>query len=200
LAEKAELLALSGERGEAIVLSDSLIARVADKSDQKELTELARGLGTNGMALAGEGRYQEAIEVFDTLVARFEDAPEFELRAQVALALTNKSMALHALGHEEESLSVREDMVSRFGEVALVAFDNSIKQFAQATEPKLREQLASVLYNKARVLNDLGRPNEALPVLTELITRFDSDENPTIQVTVSSAREARDEMIDDQSD
>jgi hypothetical protein len=38
-----------------------------------------------------------------------------------------------------------------------------------------------------------------LPVLTELITRFDSDKNPTIEVTVSGAREARDEMIDDES-
>jgi hypothetical protein len=35
----------------------------------------------------------------------------------------------------------------------------------------------------------------ALPVLTELITRFQDDENTNIQMIVSDAREAREEII-----
>ena len=56
-----------------------------------------------------------------------------------------------------------------------------------------------MLYNKAWVLSDLGRLKESLPVLAELITRFQADESPAIQMTVSSAREARAAIIDTES-
>ena len=39
-----------------------------------------------------------------------------------------------------------------------VVFDEHAKHCENAASPQAREQLASVLYNKAWVLNDLGRP------------------------------------------
>jgi hypothetical protein len=52
----------------------------------------------------------------------------------------------------------------------------------------------------AMVLGDLGRQDEALTVLSEMITRFEADETPTIQEIVSEAREAREEMVDGESE
>jgi hypothetical protein len=58
--------------------------------------------------------------------------------------------------------------------------------------------VVSVLHGKATVLRDLGRLDEALPVFTELITRFEDDESTNIQMVVADAREAREEMINEE--
>jgi tetratricopeptide (TPR) repeat protein len=194
LGAKAELLGATGQHAEAIVLSDALIARIGDEADPKQLSRLADGLAATGAALIGEGRYEEAIVTLDELVDRFQAASEPELRRPVALALTNKVMALGRLGCGDEAERVFEDLVTRFGEEALVMFDESAKRFANASEPAAREQVASALYRKAWVLGDLGRKDEALSVLDELIARFEDDENANIQNVVSGAHEAREEM------
>lgn len=199
LAEKTELIALSGKHDEAVVLGEAMITRTGDEADPKQIA-LARGLGAKGAALLGEGRCEEAIKIFDTLVARFEDAQELQLRGQVALALNNKAVALSRLGQEEESTRVHQDLSNRFGEEALMVFDEHAKHCEEADGPHAREQWASMLYSKAWVLSDLGRPDEAMPILAELITRFADDKNATIQLTVSGARKAREEMIDNQRD
>jgi hypothetical protein len=82
-------------------------------------------------------------------------------------------------------------MVIRFGEDALAGFDELTRRYATATEPHMRELMASLLHGKALVLNDLGRQDDALPVLNELITHFEDDENTNIQMIVADAREGR---------
>lgn len=146
-------------------------------------------------SLIGEGRYEDAIETFDGLIIRFEDAGEPELRRLVAIGLINKSMALERLGRQQECLTVHEDMVARFGEEALMAFDEFIKRFGRTAEPEIREQLASALYNKAWILSELDRGDEALPVLAKLIASFKNHESLRVQLTVVRACEVRDNLL-----
>lgn len=195
LRKRAELLAAIGQRAEAVVLTDALIARVGDGDDPEQLSLLADGLATKGAALVGEGRHEEGIMVLDQLIGRFEDANDPELRIQVALALRNKEVALLQLGRAEEAQSVHDDMVTRFGEDALAGFDEIGRRYAQADEPQMRELLVSMLHGKAMLLSDLGRQDEAVPVLTELIARFDDDVNTNIQMIVADSREVRERML-----
>jgi tetratricopeptide (TPR) repeat protein len=200
LGARAELLGVTGQPAEAIILSDALIERAGDQTDPRERIRLADALGAKGTALIGEERYEEAIEVLNDLIERFEDDPESALRRQVTIALTNKVAALENLGREEESEGVFQDMLTRFGEEALTMFDGTTSHFANASEPQEREGLALALYGKALALSKLGRQDEALPVLTELITHLQDDENPNVQDVVSEAREAREEMVDGESE
>jgi hypothetical protein len=114
--------------------------------------------------------------------------------------LRNKTVALYRLDREEEAKSVHDDMVTRFGEDALAGFDELVRRYANATEPHMRELVVSMLHGKAVVLTDLGRRDEALPVLTELIARFQDDENTNIQMIVADASEVREEMVDGESE
>ncbi len=105
-------------------------------------------------------------------------------------ATASKVMVLGRLGREDEAGSVHDDMVERFGEEALAMFDN-------ASDPRARGQVATVLARKALILRDLGRRDEALRTLSEVIGRFDEDENADVKMIVSEAREALEEMIDE---
>ncbi len=169
-------------------------------TDPQQRVLVARALASKGMALINEGRPQEAINVYDALVARFANAHDLDLRGSVALALNNKAIALDRLGRSDESQGTHLDMVTRFSEEALMVFDETARRFAHAVEPLAREQLVSALFSKTWVLHDLGRLDEALPLLTELITRFEHDANPDIQEMVSIARDARDQISKSEGD
>src|SRR5262249_44849719 len=56
-----------------------------------------------------------------------------------------------------------------------------------ATEPALRESVAGALVNKGFLLNLVGRVEESLAAYDEVITRFDSAVEPSIQLHVTRA-------------
>lgn len=196
LVERAELLAVSGQRSEAVVVADAAAARFGDELAADEPMLLARAIGTKGMALASEGRYEEAIDVFNVLVARFGDSPSLPLRTQCALALLNTAIALEALGRDDEAAEARRLVVARFGDAAVVAFDNNLEQFANASGPGVAEQIVSELFNKASVLRDLGRTDEALRATEELLERFDDDEHGGTRDLVVQASKLRDAIVE----
>jgi tetratricopeptide (TPR) repeat protein len=200
LSEKAELLMLTGRRDEAIGLAEEMIARAGDATDPQSMVLVARGLAAKGAALVAEDRYEEGIVVLNSLVDRFEDSAELGLRGQVALALVNKVLALERLGRIEEAERVQQDVLTRFGEEALSVFEAHTGHCENAPGPHGREQLASALYSQAWFLGALGRTEEALPMLTDIIERFEGEQNPTIQTAVARARAVREEIIAGESD
>jgi len=205
LRERAELLVAAGRCAEAIDLADALIARGSDEHDPQQTYLLAQGLAVKGAALLGEKRLEDAIVPLDALIAGFQDADptsrstaeERRLRTQVAFALRDKAVALYRLGRDEEAKAAEDEMVTRFGEDALAGFDELSSRHTNATDPQMRELLVSALQGKAVVLAGLDRQDEALQVLTELIERFQNDENPDIQNIVA---EARKEILDGDSE
>lgn len=200
LQEKARLLMATGRPAEAVVVADALIEHAEDQADPKQVVHLAEALVAKGTALVSEGRCEEAVEVLDEMIKHFEDAFEPALRKQVTLALNSMVTALAQLGRDEESDETFHKLAVQFGDEALVLFDETAVHLAKASEPHEREQLASVLIARAGILGDMGRQSEALPLLAELIARFEDDENAAVQDIVSEAREARDEMVNDEGD
>jgi tetratricopeptide (TPR) repeat protein len=158
---------------------------------------LANSLAGQGSALVEQERHEEAIAIFDALIERFGDSEEPALRREVAFALSNKATALARLGREDEALSVHEDRVERFAEESLSLFGETADRLAGATEPQDRVELLAALHGEAIMLRELGRQDEALPVLNELIARFEGEEDAVIREAVSIARQARQELIDD---
>jgi tetratricopeptide (TPR) repeat protein len=182
------------------VVAEALIERAGEDTDPGQRERLADALVSKGTALLADERWEEAVEASDEVIDRFQDAGESGLRHSIALALYSKATALDRLGRGQESEGVIEDMLSRFGEEALAIFEGAASNFANAPEAQQREVLASALYAKAMALHKLGRQHEAVPVLTELIERFQDDQDPEIQDVVLQAREAHEEMGDGESE
>jgi tetratricopeptide (TPR) repeat protein len=196
LIDQADLSLLGGHRDEAIVLAEALIARATHHSDLSEPLLLARALGVIGAAHVGDGRYDQALPILDTILARFHDVTDAALRGQVALALINKALALDALGRDDESHAVHRHMVTHFGDEALIALDQPAEHLAVAARAQVREQLASALYLKSRILTDLGRRDDALLALSQLLARFQDERDPNTQMILADAHEARQQLLE----
>jgi tetratricopeptide (TPR) repeat protein len=202
LTQKAEVLTMLGRRDEAIVVADGLIDGGGEKTnsedaDPRELFRVADALIVKGSALSVEGHYEEAIETFDRLIDRFKNAQEPRLRRSMAIALNGKIAALDRLDREEESDAAFDQLASNYGGEALVMLDETARRLLIATGPESREAAASLLCSKAHVLGKLGRNDEALLTLDELIARFEEDESPGVRDIVSQARADRERTLDE---
>jgi tetratricopeptide (TPR) repeat protein len=201
LLSKSFFLNKLGRRSDAIEVYGEFVEHYRDDSDPYVRAKLAMVMSANAEQLLRAGRYEEVVTAADELLASFGEAKDLELRNHVAEGLCNKADALGKLGRWEAALSVDEQVIESFDDAPTggawplshkaVAL-SELGQLEQAT----RAQLISTLYSKASVLSSLEREAEALDVLRELITRFEDDDDPRIQITVSGARTALDEIID----
>ena len=105
-----------------------------------------------GIAAYRLERFQPAIRDFDVFL---EANPEDNVRR--ATALVNKGMALGELQRGDEEIAV---------------YDEVLKQFGDATEPQIRDQVAWALINKGVTLGTLNRPEEEISVYDEVVRRF----------------------------
>jgi tetratricopeptide (TPR) repeat protein len=183
-----------GDSPDALILSEALLARMPSDLEQEQGSLWVRGRAVRAAALLAGERYDEAIAELDTLISTSGDALGPSLRAQVVLALHNKAIALARLERAAESASVHDDLVRRFGKEALKIFDEQAAHYVNFETRAAQEQAASMLYSKAWVLSDLGRRDEAIDVLDELLVRFTSDPNPVVQRVVGEALTAEESI------
>jgi len=168
-----------------------------------EETELKRALlaadreAETALALNRKGRYEEAIAVLDALIARFADARPPQLREHVARALRNKVGTLELARCEESSPIVDEDRLTSAGEEALAMLDELANGYSQADRVEVRDALVVMLYVRAGVLRAIDRRDEAVRTLSDLIARFEDDEDEDIRVNVQAARGER-ELISEE--
>jgi hypothetical protein len=95
---------------------------------------------------------------------------------QVAAAASlNFGVTLEALGRSEEAVAVYDEVIAGYGD---------------ATEPALREQVASALVNKGVTLGALGRSEEAVAVFDEVIARYGDATEPILRQAADMARTA----------
>ena len=166
-----------------------------------EETELKRALlaadrdAETALALNKKGRYEKAIAVLDALIGRFADAAAPQLREQVALALGNKVGTLELARCEGSSPIVDEDRLTSAGEEALAILDELAKGYSQTDRVEVREALLEMLHVRAGVLRAIDRRDEAVRTLSDLITRFEDDEDEDIRVRVGAARVERELIV-----
>src|SRR5215472_15934917 len=100
----------------------------SSRSDVRE--QVARSLGTKGVALRQLGRPEAAIAIYDEVASRFGRAWEPDIVLTVARTAVSRAVAFRALVRWKEEIAAYDDVLDRFGE---------------ATEPRLRAQVAMAL-------------------------------------------------------
>jgi hypothetical protein len=156
--------------------------------DYPDLT-WAKALRTAAAGLTETGCHERAVEVSDALFERFQCSADPSVRRAVIIGLHNKAIAMDRLGRDEEALGVHAAMTRRFGAEVVAAFDELIGECDRVGGDRAPEELATNLYSKAWALRDLGKPDEELAVLADLIGRFADNPDPSIQGVVADARE-----------
>jgi tetratricopeptide (TPR) repeat protein len=69
----------------------------------------------------------------------------------------------------------------------MVAYDELVALFGEATEPALREDVAKALVNKGITLAQLGRLQEAAQVYDQVVARFGSSDERALGEQVARA-------------
>jgi AcrR family transcriptional regulator len=93
-----------------------------------------------------------------------------------------------------------DELVDTFADAAIEAFDDTIRRFEDAVDPGPREQLAAALFAKATLLGELNRWDDSIAMFSELITKFEDDQLPSLKQVVSNARQAVSQMREIRSD
>ncbi|MEA2372676.1 MAG: hypothetical protein QOH12_3070 [Solirubrobacteraceae bacterium] len=199
LKTKAHLLGLSGRHDEAIVVSAALLARLDGEESPRLRVLLAEMLLSSAAELVADERWEEALEVFDGVVARFEDAVDPALRERVALALSNSAVALVALGRDDDAAATHKDMVERFGDEGIASFEDLARKHGDSEDPSLRRRAVGALLNRAGILHELDRRDEALAALSGLIERYEDDGDEGVRELVDQAR-VQQGLLEDRED
>jgi tetratricopeptide (TPR) repeat protein len=188
--DKSVLLVRAGRPAEATAELDQLIATLrAEPPEPAQLVLLARALARKGELLFIQQQFGEVLEAFDEIVA-LADEGSVALRHQAVFALNNKAAVLNTIGEPEQAQAALEQLVAEFGEDAVDAFNDAVHRYAAGADHSQRVHLAGALGGKAGVLEALGRLDEAIAALTQLLDLFGDDEASPIPEVVAGAREA----------
>jgi tetratricopeptide (TPR) repeat protein len=196
LKEKTTLQALMGRSNDAMISASALAELTDNVTGLDESVRSAEALVAQGAAMLSNKRFEDAIRIFDEVIDRFDASLELELREVVTHALYSKATGLECLGNKEEATEVFRDMLSRFGEEALHMFDSVINVMITPTDLSQREGIVAMYYGKAVALRDLGRNDEALSTIADLIARFGCDKDCKIQETISDARRVQEGILE----
>lgn len=197
--KRVTLLALMGRSKDAIALADEFMPGL--REDPEQLMRLVEALAVKGFALVALECWDEAVDVFDEIVERGQDLDDHTARREVVLALMNKSVALREQGRYEEWVRFSEEISSRIDEDGLEAFTEVIDSLANAAaEPSVRPVLASATFHKAELLVERERRAEALATVTELIDRFEEDDQANIEGIVVLARDLQERLVSESDD
>jgi tetratricopeptide (TPR) repeat protein len=180
------LLAALHRPEEAVGVYDQIVDRFGNATEPEIRNLVAKALNNKGFTLAIMLRLEEALEVFDQVVDRFGNATEPEIREVVAKVLNQKGYWLDVLDKLTSPKYVTPGAVGRLEE-AVGVYDQVVDRFGDATEPKLRRQVAKALIDKGRTLDALGRWEEAVGVYDQVVDRFDDTTEPDMREHVANA-------------
>lgn len=195
LSVKAQLLLRAGQTVEAVVLNDALVSRFESDVPLTLVPDIGGMVVETGNALFKAEQFEDAIRAFQAVVARCGGANDPALRRLIVHALSSMSASFAHLDQTEEAIRAHQRMVL-FGEDAIVAFEQSAARCEESADPERRVELVHALVGKAQVLIELGRQDEALSILSEILTRSGEDVLPDVQAAVASARQIREAMLE----
>jgi hypothetical protein len=103
---------------------------------------------------------------------------------------------LMELDQPDEAAATHREMVDRFGGDAIATFDDVARRYGEIGIVGLRRHAVGALVNKAGILRELDRPDEAVATLNGLIARYEDDDDDGIQNFVTQARYQRGLLVD----
>ena len=175
LLNKGVVLGWLNRMGEAAAAYQDLVVRYGDDPDPALRGLAARALRAQAATLAGLGRPEEALPVIEQAVGLFRELAEADpetyepdldpvqqlharIKAQAAQFLFDKAVGL---GEDRDSPEKLEEAVAVYQEL--------VDRYGGDPDPALRGLAARALRAQAATLADLGRPEEALPVIEQAV-------------------------------
>jgi tetratricopeptide (TPR) repeat protein len=182
---------LAGQTAAGLALTLKLYHRWEAEVEVERLALDAGYLLTLAQDLVGSREFDQALELSRLIGERLEGEGPPTLRRPRALALAAEVGMLGQLGRLEEAQDAAVKLAGEYGEDALAAYDEQLTRL-DVPEPTV-EQLALralALYNKAGVLMNLGRIEEAKTLFTAIIEQYDSEDRANVPALAEQAREA----------
>jgi tetratricopeptide (TPR) repeat protein len=195
LSNKAFVLLVDGRIDEAIVVAKAAVGRLGTSEDPSALAIAVLNLGGG---LVKEQRLTEAMNVYGALIDRLEATLSPERHWHLILATSNKVEVLAMMDRTDDAVELHKDLVGRFG-------DEVPKAFAEAAARNEHDEaavdiVAGMLLKEAVVLAELGKGEQSLIALNNLIGRYAEEEGEEIERVVDLAREFREQLIDGDED
>jgi tetratricopeptide (TPR) repeat protein len=178
-----------GRVGEHDSAVEAMLLALRREDDAEVLLTLGRGLYAMSKLAMVAQRWDDALRVLEAVIGRLENAATPELRQEVALALMTIALPLAQLGCDEEVyMAPQVRVIDEYAADALAVYERLADQHAHEPGPGSRAMWASSIFNRASVLAELGRIDEAAEGFAEVIRQFENDEDEDVQVSVAQAR------------
>ena len=195
LSNKAFVLLVDGRLDEAIVVANAAVGRLGESQDPGALAIAVLNLGG---ALVKEQRLDEAIAVYDALIDRLEETLSPERHWHLILAVSNKVEVLAMMDRTDDAVELHKDLVGRFGSEVPKAFADAAAR--NEHDEAALDIVAGMLLKEAVVLAELGKGEESLIALDNLIQRYSDEEGEEIERVVDLAREFREQLVEGDDD
>ncbi|MEX0835918.1 MAG: tetratricopeptide repeat protein [Nitriliruptor sp.] len=167
----------AGDALGAVATYDQLIAELGTATDPVTREQVIRGRVNRGATLLSLGRHLETLDAATALAHELDSALPGEAE-QLGMAQRVRAAALRGLDRAEEAV------------VALAEAET----LAAVAEVGARSQAAAAQGERARLLAELGRVDEAIDVLERVVSRFGDD--PEIAQAVAELRSVEAELLD----
>ena len=177
---------------------------------------VARAILSEGTALCELGRSDEGISAFDEVIKRFSTSDDPKVRIRVASSIYNKAQELDVQGKKDTAFDLYGEVIKKFQdgwffristmisslcnrgsilvsdrndfEAGLRDFDRALELAADEQTGELLETSARLSLNRAIVLDRLGRGEETVRALDDLISKFGETERAMVVQIVQQAR------------
>jgi tetratricopeptide (TPR) repeat protein len=200
---------------EALGTYAEFLRRFSESNSTAIRYQLATVLSGQAHALMEVGLDDAAVDVLERIEREFADDPLPGLRETLPRVLLIRAGGLIDRGQYAEAEGVLDEILSRywneatprdriatFGNKAMVCLlTRRAKEALALTDKALalptpeddkadHGARASLAYNRALALDELGRPDDARAELEKLIARHKNEADPAIRATVANAEEA----------
>lgn len=210
--ERALLLTELGDLEAAAEAYAAAAGTPADMDDPDQRHEVAMAGLNRGICLDAVGDHGGAIEAYDELLARFRDADDPVTLDQVLRARVNRAASLLAEDRVGEALTAAEVLIGELDPTDALEAEQlamcvrlrgaALKASARiaeaadalaevtrcaASDPAARTQVVAATRDRAQVLVELGRVEDAVAVLEEVDRRFEDDADPEVRDALAEA-------------
>lgn len=196
---KGTLLRHIGNLDDAIAACDEAVARFGGSDLPGFRTVVCMGLANKAAAHREARRPADALETCSYINERYGADDLVEVQEWVAVALTECGWAYASAGKKEKAIAAWDRVVARYGSEgprfhdavvaavaaksihlvrvgdtasALVASADLARRFGDSDDPFVRGNVAEVLARRPELLIQLGRADDALAAVEDVVGRF----------------------------